>query len=104
MVHNPKTTMDIWGYMSLDIIIMGNGGSSEARFYNPSLKWEKNYATNIGIDLTLFNRLTVSAEWYNRETKDLLMDKPISAAVGVINSSGVANMLVNVGSRETVVL
>ena len=33
--------------------------------------------------------LTVSAEWYNRETKDLLMDKPISAAVGVINSSGV---------------
>ncbi|MCS2496208.1 hypothetical protein NXW59_00005 [Bacteroides fragilis] len=27
----------------------GNGGSSEARFYNPSLKWEKNYATNIGI-------------------------------------------------------
>lgn len=28
------------------------------------------------------------------------MDKPISAAVGVINSSGVANMLVNVGSMR----
>ncbi|MCS2662400.1 hypothetical protein NXW67_22920 [Bacteroides fragilis] len=48
------------------------------------------------MDLTLLNRLTISAEWYNRETKDLLMDKPISAAVGVINSAITANMLVNV--------
>ena len=86
------------------------GFSNKAIDYRPILNGEdrrdilymglKNYATNIGIDLTLFNRLTVSAEWYNRETKDLLMDKPISAAVGVINSSGVANMLVNVGSMR----
>ncbi|MCS2530386.1 hypothetical protein NXV85_23395 [Bacteroides fragilis] len=27
------------------------------------------------MDLALFNRLTVSTNWYNRETKDLLMDK-----------------------------
>ena len=100
---NGTQPKDYYGYMGVyefGYNYNGNGGSSEARFYNPSLKWEKNYATNIGIDLTLFNRLTVSAEWYNRETKDLLMDKPISAAVGVINSSGVANMLVNVGSMR----
>ena len=100
---NGTQPKDYYGYMGVyefGYNYNGNGGSSEARFYNPSLKWEKNYATNIGVDLTLFNRLTVSAEWYNRETKDLLMDKPISAAVGVINSSGVANMLVNVGSMR----
>lgn len=100
---NGTQPKDYYGYMGVyefGYNYNGNGGSSEARFYNPNLKWEKNYATNIGIDLTLLNRLTISAEWYNRETKDLLMDKPISAAVGVINSAGTANMLVNVGSMR----
>ena len=59
-----------------------------------SLKWEKNYATNIGIDLTLFNRLTVSAEWYNRETKDLLQDVPVSMTTGFNNT------LKNVGAMN----
>lgn len=76
----------------------GNGGSSEARFDNPSMKWEKNYATNIGLDVTLWNRLSITAEWYNRDTKDLLMSRAISAVPGIITSTGATSMLMNVGS------
>ncbi|MEG0464597.1 TonB-dependent receptor, partial [Bacteroides sp.] len=100
---NGTQPADYYGYMGVyefGYNYNGSGGSAEARFYNPQLKWEKNYATNIGIDVTLFNRLSISAEWYNRDTKDLLMDKPISAAIGVIDSDGVSNMLVNVGSMR----
>lgn len=78
----------------------GNGGSAETRFDNPNMKWEKNYATNIGLDITLWDRLSITAEWYNRDTKDLLMDKAISAVPGIIDNTGVANMLMNVGSMR----
>lgn len=61
----------------------------------------KNYATNIGLDLTLWNRLALTFEWYNRETKDLLMDRAISAVPGIIDGSGIANTLMNVGSMRT---
>lgn len=64
------------------------------------MKWEKNYATNIGLDLTLWNRLALTFEWYNRETKDLLMDRAISAVPGIIDGSGIANTLMNVGSMR----
>lgn len=40
---------------------------------NPELGWEKVYTYNIGFDLNMFqNRLNLSAEFYNRRTKDAL--------------------------------
>lgn len=72
----------------------GRPGSAEARLNNPDLKWEKNYATNIGLDLVLKNRFSVTFDWYTRDTKDLLMDKPISQVVGF------KDMLVNVGAMR----
>lgn len=94
---------DYYAYMGLykyGYNYNGFGGSAESTLYNGDLKWEKNKATNIGLDLTLFNRFSISAEWYNRDTKDLIMDKPISAAIGVIDNSGTASKLVNVGSMR----
>lgn len=96
----PEKYYDYIGVYNFGYNYGGTGGSAEARLLNPNLKWEKNYATNIGLDVTLFNRLSISAEWYNRDTKDLLMNKPISGTVGVIDADGVANMLVNVGSMR----
>ena len=71
-------------------------GSAQNRIENPNMKWVKNYATNIGLDLTLWNRLALTFEWYNRETKDLLIDRAISAVPGIIDGSGIANTLMNV--------
>lgn len=40
---------------------------------NPDLKWEVGYNTNLGIDVTMLNqKLTVSLDYFNRKTKDLL--------------------------------
>ncbi len=100
---NGTQPTDLYGYLGVyefGYNYAGNGGSAEARFDNPNMKWEKNYATNVGLDVTLWNRLSITAEWYNRDTKDLLMSKNISAVPGVINSSGEATMLMNVGSMR----
>ena len=96
----PTDLYDYLGVYEFGYNYAGNGGSAEARFDNPNMKWEKNYATNVGLDVTLWNRLSITAEWYNRDTKDLLMSKNISAVPGVINSSGGATMLMNVGSMR----
>lgn len=41
----------------------------------PYLKWEHNDQENVGIDFGAFNnRLKISAEWYNKSSKDILLE------------------------------
>ncbi len=48
---------------------------SVAQEKNPDLKWESSYQTNIGLDLGLLeDRFTISLDYYNIDTKDLLLD------------------------------
>jgi TonB-linked SusC/RagA family outer membrane protein len=50
---------------------------------NNNLKWETTTMTNYGIDFTLFNqRLRGSAEYYIKETDDILVLPPALAATG----------------------
>jgi hypothetical protein len=46
------------------------------------LQWETNHNANIGIDLNLFDKVRISVEYYNRLTKNLLMDEPTSLTTG----------------------
>ncbi|MGL4293164.1 MAG: SusC/RagA family TonB-linked outer membrane protein, partial [Bacteroidales bacterium] len=65
----------LYGYMGLYSFgenYMGMAGSYESTQANPNLKWEKNYNMNIGLDLSFIERIFVSLEYYNRDTKDLL--------------------------------
>ncbi|MFP9114113.1 SusC/RagA family TonB-linked outer membrane protein [Flavobacterium sp. RHBU_3] len=42
--------------------------------YNKDLKWEQSTTTNFGVDFSLFNgRFTGTVEYYQRETKDLIV-------------------------------
>lgn len=42
---------------------------------NPELKWETQVATNVGLDVSLFNsRVNLTAEWYNNQANDLLLN------------------------------
>jgi len=58
---------------------------------NPLLTWEKTNVTNIGLDVAaLNNKLSFEFEWFNRSTKDILIDLPIPLVNGIpTNSSGV---------------
>lgn len=62
---------------------------------NPDLKWEKTAQTNFAIDLGLFNnRVTATAEYYNKQTSDLLMGMPLPSA------SGYGSVTRNIGKVE----
>lgn len=67
---------------------------------NKNLKWEKNKQLNIGLDLELFNRLSITADYYVRNTDDLLFNLPISATAGLYNSSNVPYALTNIGEMR----
>ncbi len=50
---------------------------------NPEMKWEFSYTTNFGVDFELFNRrLFGDVNIYNRVTKDLFIEKKLSATAG----------------------
>lgn len=71
---------------------------------NANIKWESTESTNIGIDLGCFNnRLSLSADYYNRTTNDMLIVEPIpyflgfetgpTTNVGSVNNKGVEAQL-----------
>lgn len=62
---------------------------------NLELKWEESNQTNIGIDLSLFNRkVNLTADAYLKRTKDLLLDAPLPT------SSGFNRAIRNIGEIE----
>ena len=59
---------------------------------NPDLRWETTTQENIGIDMSFFQgRLTLTADAYNKDTRDLLQSK------NVAYSTGFTSMYVNDG-------
>lgn len=60
---------------------------------NPNLSWETVKPFNIGLDFGFFNnRLSITAEYYNKKTEDLVYSRPLDI------SQGLASYLDNVGS------
>ena len=58
-------------------------GAYRSRSTNPDLTWEKTYQTNIGFDASLLSgRLNVSADYFHKKTKDMLVEKPYIATIG----------------------
>lgn len=59
-------------------------GYRESTLANRDLGWETTTQTNLGLDLSCFsNKLTFSAEYYNKLTKDILLNLGIPATVGL---------------------
>jgi len=49
---------------------------------NPNIKWETSINFNAGFDAALFNnRLNIEAEYFKREVKDMLFNRPTSVAL-----------------------
>ena len=75
-------------------------GMAQTALSNANLTWETTYMTNIGIDFGFLNsRLSGSMEWFNKDTKGILISLPVplehgTAAVpnqnaGEVNNRGV---------------
>ena len=51
---------------------------------NPNIKWETQEQWNIGLDLGFFkDRLNFTFEWYNKESRDMLMLKQVPSYMGI---------------------
>ena len=51
---------------------------------NPDVKWETQEQWNIGLDLGFFkDRLNFTFEWYNKESRDMLMLKQVPSYMGI---------------------
>lgn len=62
---------------------MENAGGSISNLGNEDLTWETNYSTNVALEFGFFNnRLYGTAEYFNRDSKNLLQDVPISLVTG----------------------
>ncbi len=60
---------------------------------NPNLKWEQTAQTNIGLDVTLYNRVNVTLEYYYKYTSDLLFTYAVPMPPNLYNK-----ILANVGN------
>lgn len=86
-------------YSGTNYILNGTpaGGLSQTTLSNSNLTWESTYMTNVGVDYGFFNnRLTGSFEWFNRDTKGILISLPVplehgTAAVPNQNAGEVNN-------------
>ena len=68
-------------------------GSQPDGLANPDLTWETSVQTDFGMDLRLFNnRLTLGVDWYNKDTRDLLV------SISPVAEVGVSSQTVNAGS------
>ncbi|MDR3134208.1 MAG: TonB-dependent receptor [Prevotellaceae bacterium] len=47
-------------------------GAKSDGYSNQNLKWETSEQTDIGIDLRLFKSLSISIDWFDKQTKDML--------------------------------
>lgn len=68
----------------------GNGGLLQGafpkNFANPDIKWEETAMTNVGIDFMAFNnQLSLTADYYVKNTKDILLTVPIPISSGGAN-------------------
>jgi TonB-linked SusC/RagA family outer membrane protein len=70
-------------------------GQAPTRIPNPDLKWESTAQFNVGLDAEfLAGRISFTADYFVKNTKDMLLNLPVSA------STGFTTQLVNIGSIE----
>ncbi|MEX2568464.1 MAG: TonB-dependent receptor [Cyclobacteriaceae bacterium] len=71
-------------------------GAAIGNTSNPDLKWETTYQTNIGLDFSLFNNLDFTANYFIKNTRDLLFQPDVSALLGAYGPGG-APPVINAG-------
>ncbi len=90
----PSGYYDYMGLSSYGADYNGQPGIVETQFFNNDLKWETNYNANFGLDVNVKNIIRFSLEFYNRLTKDLLMNEPTSL------TTGFSSILSNIGEMR----
>ena len=96
--YTPVATYGSTGNVMNDYVTL-----NATKLANPDLKWESTGMFNVGIDYGfLQGRLSGSVEFYNKKTKDLIWDYPVSSYVYPFGSiSANVGEITNVGVEFT---
>jgi TonB-linked SusC/RagA family outer membrane protein len=69
---------------------------------NGALKWEETKTNNAGINIGLLkNRISIEADYYVKNTNNLLMTNPLPIYLGTTGTGSVGNPTVNIGAMQT---
>lgn len=82
---------------SYDYVFNGQivSGYFPSNMSNDKLRWETTEQWNVGLDLSFFDsRIKLTADWYLKNTRDLLLQATIPA------SSGYTSAMLNIGSMQ----
>lgn len=58
------------------------GGVWLASLENQKVEWEKNKNFNVGLETILFDKISLSAEYFQKTTSDLLLFRPLATSTG----------------------
>ncbi len=67
-------------------------GLAATDIFNPDLTWEKGRSANVGLDLRLFDKVSIGIDYYDKKTESLLN------RINVPQETGFRTMLANVGN------
>lgn len=70
-------------------------GLALLQFPNPELQWERSQQWNVGLDVSFLKHFTVTADYFVRSLKDMILQRTLPASAG-----GLTNPFVNAGSME----
>jgi TonB-linked SusC/RagA family outer membrane protein len=69
------------------------GYALTAQLPNPDIKWEEVDQADIGLDVGVWNnRLSLTADWYSRQTNDMIYQVPVPSSAGYDNSTVYTNI------------
>jgi TonB-linked SusC/RagA family outer membrane protein len=66
---------------------------------NPEIRWEKQIPLDIGLDIELFNKVSITADYFKKRTEDLLVSAQTSGIIGVA-APGSSVPVINAGTVE----
>lgn len=72
----------------------GKPGMFIEQFGNDDLKWETTRKFNVGVDFTLFDRVSFTFDYYNHQTADMVFEVPLSY------TTSMSSIYQNVGKLE----
>ena len=78
------STYQTWNLTSSYLETTGSGGKPNElkmamrTFVNTMLTWENTNTLDLGLDLTLFNRVDITIDYFNRVTENSFFNKPLS--------------------------
>ncbi len=77
-------------------------GATATSLENRLVTWEKNGNLNTGIEATMFGgRLTTTIEYYNRYTRDMLLNNPLAISSGFTGYDDNVGAMLNQGLEAT---